>query len=333
MNGADLHRVAVLANTVVRTSWGGAGRRRGGAGRCGAWGVHPVWVARGRHVVACATQSCGPTIPRCRDSIERCRCAVGEQREQHGSAVVTDDERQLSRWGFGLGELPDVAAVPVAGATSRRPGGRPIITPLGDGEVEPRTRSGRLRTLGWAPGVAVLARALLLVLGAWFLSSDVACEVAPGDSDFGAAEWSWLTVGTPCRWTVGLNGFDRLDEPGWVLTIVVAGMALIGMVLVVASLPRPPERRHPAGAPLHHEQDPDGCPAQPSFPPRKFRWATHENVTERAIRGRRPRGSSRLLRARDAPRSRGHCRNGRSAGSSRWRATRNARISQGRGCG
>ena len=110
--------------------------------------------------------------------------------------------------------------------------------PVGEHEAGRRARSGCVRTLGCVLGVAAIALPLLLVLGAWFLSSDFDCEVTPGDSNFGTAEWTWLPVGTACRWTEELNGVDRLEAPGWLLTVVVAVTGLVGIVLLLASLPR-----------------------------------------------------------------------------------------------
>lgn len=88
----------------------------------------------------------------------------------------------------------------------------------------------------------VLACAALFVLGAWYLSGDLRCPARPEDgpeeSNYGEAEWAWFPIGTTCRWTEAVNGFDRVEEPGWAPTILIATMVVAGSVLVLTSRPR-----------------------------------------------------------------------------------------------
>lgn len=82
-----------------------------------------------------------------------------------------------------------------------------------------------------ALGAALVLGAALLVLGAHSMSSDLKCESDAGDSNYGEAEWTWVPLGTTCRWTEERNGFDRVEEIGWGPTAVVAVPALLGVVL------------------------------------------------------------------------------------------------------
>jgi len=85
----------------------------------------------------------------------------------------------------------------------------------------------------------VLACAALFVFGARFLSGNTSCPARPeafeGESNYGEAEWTWFPVGTTCRWTEVENGFDRVEEPGWAPTILIAAMLTTGLGLVLSS--------------------------------------------------------------------------------------------------
>lgn len=105
-----------------------------------------------------------------------------------------------------------------------------VSAEVGRRGTEPYWRGVRRRF-----GVALLVGAVLLVLAAWFFSDDLNCEADAGESNYGEAEWSWFPVGTTCRWTEEVNGFDRFEEPGWAPTVVLAGMFLTGLGLALAS--------------------------------------------------------------------------------------------------
>ena len=87
----------------------------------------------------------------------------------------------------------------------------------------------------------MLVCAALFVIGAWYFSNEVRCPARPedgaGESNYGEAEWAWFPVGTTCRWTEAENGFDRVEQPGWAPTILIAAMVTTGLGLVVSSTP------------------------------------------------------------------------------------------------
>jgi hypothetical protein len=95
-------------------------------------------------------------------------------------------------------------------------------------------------------GIAVLASAAVLVFGAWYFSDGLRCPGTPedgaGESNYGEAEWAWFPIGTTCRWTEADNGFDRIEEPGWAPTILIAAMLTTGLGLVLTSSPRRSDR-------------------------------------------------------------------------------------------
>lgn len=95
-------------------------------------------------------------------------------------------------------------------------------------------------------GIAVLTSAALFVLGAWYFSDSLRCPARPEDgpeeSNYGEAEWAWFPIGTTCTWTEQDNGFDRVEEPGWAPTILIAVMVATGLGLLLTSAPRGPGR-------------------------------------------------------------------------------------------
>lgn len=95
-------------------------------------------------------------------------------------------------------------------------------------------------------GAGLLVCAVLLVLAANYLSSDLHCEDAfvDGGSNHGEAEWSWVPLGTRCRWTEERHGIDRVDDPGWGPTIISGGMAVTGLAL--CATPKRRRSRHTA---------------------------------------------------------------------------------------
>lgn len=87
-------------------------------------------------------------------------------------------------------------------------------------------------------GAGLVIGALLLVLAANYLSRDsLHCEDAfvDGGSNYGEAEWSWVPLGTGCRWTGDRHGVDRVEEPGWGPTVIVGGMFVTGLGLLGTS--------------------------------------------------------------------------------------------------
>jgi hypothetical protein len=92
----------------------------------------------------------------------------------------------------------------------------------------------------------VLASAGFFVVGAWYFSDDLRCPARPEDgpeeSNYGEAEWAWFPIGTTCRWTEADNGFDRVEEPGWAPTILIAAMVVTGLGLVLTSSPTGSDR-------------------------------------------------------------------------------------------
>ena len=84
-------------------------------------------------------------------------------------------------------------------------------------------------------GVTLVAGAVLLVAGARELSHDTHCEATIGDSNYGHATWSWLPLGTECRWTRAANGFEATREVGWGPTLLVSLVLAVGVAVVAAS--------------------------------------------------------------------------------------------------
>lgn len=88
-------------------------------------------------------------------------------------------------------------------------------------------------------GIGVLACAAFFVVGGWYFSDDLRCPASPDESNYGEAEWRWFPIGTTCRWTEAKNGFDRVEEPGWAPTILIATMLVTGSGLVLSSFHSP----------------------------------------------------------------------------------------------
>lgn len=93
------------------------------------------------------------------------------------------------------------------------------------------TQEGSLLLLG----LALLAGATLIVSAARYLSDDLRCPVDGEESNYGEAQWSWFPIGTTCRWTAAQNGFDGVEGPGWMPTLLIASMVGVGLGLVSAS--------------------------------------------------------------------------------------------------
>lgn len=113
------------------------------------------------------------------------------------------------------------------------------------GVREPRARWWRLL------GVGLVVGAVLLVLAAKYLSEDsLRCEdaIVDGGSNYGEAEWSWVPLGTACRWTEERHGIDRVEEPGWGPTIIVGGMFVTGLGLLGRRSGGDPGRTETSGA-------------------------------------------------------------------------------------
>ncbi len=105
-----------------------------------------------------------------------------------------------------------------------------VNTLLGDREL---TGADWRRLLG----AGLLVGAVLLVLAMNFISRDSSCEDAfiDGGSNYGEAAWSWVPLGTSCRWTEERHRIDRVKEPGWGLTATVGGMFVTGLGLLGTS--------------------------------------------------------------------------------------------------
>ena len=82
----------------------------------------------------------------------------------------------------------------------------------------------------WA--LVVLATLGLAVIGGLYglllqFVGDMACPTPGRDSEWGTLSWSVLPPGPRCTWTEELNGIDRVEGPGpvmtaWLLTLAVA---------------------------------------------------------------------------------------------------------------
>lgn len=70
--------------------------------------------------------------------------------------------------------------------------------------------SSKLGLLGavWA---LALAGWIIMLAAEGYLAGTTSCELGPGTSVFGTAEWSWLPPGRTCTWE--LPGGPHADEP------------------------------------------------------------------------------------------------------------------------
>ena len=78
-----------------------------------------------------------------------------------------------------------------------------------------------------AVGVAVVGVLYGLLLQ---FVGDQACPTPGRDSDWGSLSWSVLPPGPRCTWTEELNGVDRVEGPGPVMSIWLVTLAL-GLVV------------------------------------------------------------------------------------------------------
>jgi hypothetical protein len=93
--------------------------------------------------------------------------------------------------------------------------------------------SARRRSLIWT--LVLLSAVGLAVVGVLYglllqFVGDLACPTPGRDSDWGSLSWSILPPGPRCTWTEELNGIDRADGPGPVMTAWLVTLALAAVV-------------------------------------------------------------------------------------------------------
>ena len=114
-------------------------------------------------------------------------------------------------------------------------------------------RSGRWRgrpLAWWGTLLAMIGLAGVgLLYGAFLVFiDDLACPTQGADSNWGQLSWSFMPPGPRCTWTQEMNGINRIQGPGPVMSVWL--LVLIGLTIVLVRWSRSARVSHEASTAL-----------------------------------------------------------------------------------